>query len=264
MTTVVLQSYRMENVPGWVRRCLDSVRAWAERHGHAYRFLGDELLGMVPANLRAQAGHRPAVVADVGRLRWARSVLAEAGVDRVVWLDADVLVWDAATLRVPEAVPFAFGREVWVQEGRNGRGLTVHRSVHNAAMVFARDNPALDFLLWTAENILRRLKEPGQGPPQIVGPKLLTALHSLAGFPLWDQVGMLSPLVLADMARGGGPALERFRTESPPLAAANLCASLPSAAHAAVVENVSGELGALLAPGDRDGGRSVPRHRGEA
>ena len=45
-------------------------------------------------------------------------------------------------------------------------------------------------------------------PPQLIGPKLLTALHNVVGFPLSDAVGMASPLVLRDLAAGGGPALD--------------------------------------------------------
>ena len=64
-------------------------------------------------------------------------------------------------------------------------------------------------------------------PNQIVGTKFLTALHNIVAFPLINSVGMLSPVVLRDIALGGGDAVDRLIEESPdPLAAVNLCMSL--------------------------------------
>ena len=60
----------------------------------------------------------------------------------------------------------------------------------------------------------------------MVGPKLLSAFGNAVGFERIASVGALSPEVLADLAAGGGEALERLRGVSPPLAGANLCASL--------------------------------------
>lgn len=226
MRTAVLQSFRTHDVPAWVTHCMATVRAWAERRGYAYRFMDDALFALVPDWFRDKAGHRPQVISDLGRLLWAKEVLERGEADRVLWLDADTLIVDAGGLTLPDDASFAFGREVWVQEGKGGTGLKVYRSVHNAASLFARGNPFLDFYIWTAQSILRRLDPAGGVPPQVVGPKLLTALHNMAGFPLLERFGALSPLVLRDLAEGGGPALERFRRESPGIGAVNVCLSL--------------------------------------
>ena len=62
--------------------------------------------------------------------------------------------------------------------------------------------------------------------PQLVGPKLLTALHNLAPFDVIDTAGVFSPAVIGDLLAGSGPALAQFLRDSPaPVAAANLCAS---------------------------------------
>ncbi len=184
---------------------------------------------MAPDWAWAKAGGRAQMVADLARLTWMRKIVAEGGT--AVWLDADTFVF--APLSLPEA-DFACGREVWIQPGKTGRpvrpgkptgGLSVRRGPHNAAMIARPGNRVLDFLSLCADSVLRGV-EAGMGPPQLTGPKLLAALDPLADFPAWDACGALSPLVLADLAAGGGPALDRFRAESPPLAAANLCASL--------------------------------------
>ena len=107
-----------------------------------------------------------------------------------------------AALALPDG--YLFGRELWVQPDPRGR-LQVRGNVHNALAAFAPDNPFLAFYIDAAERILRR----HQGPPvpQIIGPKLLTALDNMLGLPGSWAVGMASPRVVADLAAGGGPAL---------------------------------------------------------
>lgn len=224
MDTLVIQSRRPDAGPAWLEPCLASVQAWAESHGYAYRLLGDELLDLVPGWARAKAGAQTPVAADWARLEAARGALA-GGWRRVVWLDADVLVFDAAALSVDVEDSFAFGAEVWVQRDRRGR-LAARRNVHNALCVFRAGNPVLDFYADACRRVLARYREDGM-PPQLLGPKLLTGLDRLTGLPQIAAVGMASPLVQADLARGGGPALDLLAAKSRGrLAALNLCASL--------------------------------------
>jgi hypothetical protein len=63
--------------------------------------------------------------------------------------------------------------------------------------------------------------------PQFIGPKLLTALHNIARFPVMETAGMLSPAVMRDLIAGDGPALQLFRHKSRTApAGANLSTSL--------------------------------------
>lgn len=225
MQTLVIQSRRPGAGPPWLEPCLASVRGWAEARGYAYRLLGDELLDLVPAWARAKAGAQTQVAADWARLEAARGALAD-GWRRVVWLDADVLVFDAAALSVDIEDSFAFGAEVWVQRDRRGR-LAARRNVHNALCVFHAGNPVLDFYADACRRVLARYRGEGGMPPQLLGPKLLTGLDRLVGLPQIAAVGMASPLVQADLARGGGPALDLLTAKSRGRPAAlNLCASL--------------------------------------
>ncbi|MBL6929578.1 MAG: hypothetical protein ISR44_10435 [Rhodospirillales bacterium] len=223
MKTVVYQSYRTTDVPAWIETCLTSVRQWAGAQGFEYRFFGDEFLQFVPSWYREKADGRIPIVTDLARLLTARGFLEE-GFERTIWLDADVLVFDPDHFGISVTNEFAFGEEVWVQPSASG-GLRAYRNVHNAICVFARDNAMLDFYIHACKSILRRLE--GGAPPQIVGPKLLSALHNMIGFELIGEVGMLSPLSLRDVANGGGPALDMLREkQSAPLCALNLCSSL--------------------------------------
>lgn len=227
MKTVVYQSYRSGRhdpaTPRWLARCLAEAEAWAERQGFAYRFYGDEILDKAPDWFRDKAAGRTAIVTDLGRLELARDLLA-ADFERCIWLDADVYVARPEALSLAGDDEFLLGREVWVQSDRKGGGLQVRRNVHNAVMMFRRGNPFLTFYRDACLRIMARVE--GGVPPQIIGPKLLTALHNIIGFPTIDGVAMASPLVLRDLAAGGGPARDLLHVETEaPIAAYNLCHS---------------------------------------
>ena len=59
-----------------------------------------------------------------------------------------------------------------------------------------------------ARKLLGGMEENKAMVNQIVGPKLLSALHNMIGYPLIENVGMLSPLVLQDIDKLGGVALD--------------------------------------------------------
>lgn len=219
--TLVVQSHRLPLPYPWIGRCLDSVRNWCAANRFEYRFLGDELFGGMPAELMRKTRGQKVIATDLARLLLLQEALRE-GYRNVVWLDADFLVFDPASLILPDT-DCAVGREVWVQPDRQGR-LKVYRKVHNAFLMFRQGNSLLDFYADTA----RRLLSLNQGAmsPQFLGPKLLTALHNVAMLPVLESAGMLSPPVSRDLIRGGGDALELFVGHSlAPLAAANLCIS---------------------------------------
>ena len=220
---IVYQCFRDKDVPPWVAACLGSVRAWSEANGWDYRLFHDEALDLVPHWFRRKAAGRLPVVADLARLLLARDLLA-AGHRRVVWVDADVLLFDGAAVAWDDASPAAFGREIWVQPGRGGR-LKVHRNVHNAICTFAAGGTLLPFYIDACLDLMARFEGPMV--PQLLGPKLLTALHNVVGLRLIDGVAMASPLVARDLAAGGGPALDRLRRETPGRGGGlNLCLSL--------------------------------------
>ena len=221
--TLVIQSYRTENVPAWINSCLGSVEAWASLCGLDYRFFGNEIFQRVPAWYRERAKGCLPVLTDLGRLILVREALG-SGVGTVIWVDADILIFDPEKLRVDIDAEYAFSRELWVQPG--ARGLKVYRNVHNAFCMFRQGNPFLDFYIHACLSVMRRVDS--NVPNQIVGTKLLTAMHNIIGFPLVEQVGMASPLVLQDLSAGaGGPALTRLVAKSPvTLRAVNLCGSL--------------------------------------
>jgi hypothetical protein len=219
--TLVVQSHRSPLPYAWIESCLHSVRDWCVLNDYEYRFVGDELFEAVPVALLEKTRKQRVIATDLARLLMLQSSLEE-GYDRVVWLDADTLIFEPAEFILPEQ-PAAVGREVWVQHDRNGR-LKVYKKVHNAFLMFRRGNNLLGFYSETAARLLA--DNQGAMPPQFIGPKLLTALHNVAILPVLESAGMLSPVVVRDLLQGGGPALDLFTEHSvKSIAAANLCIS---------------------------------------
>lgn len=225
MKTVVHQSYRTENVPGWIGKCLESAQNWAAAKGFDYHFMGDEFFDLLPAEFRARTEGRLPIQSDLARLITARNLLAK-GYQRTIWIDADVLIFDSDNFDIAVVEGFSFCREIWVQPDAKGT-IKAFRNVHNALAVFVTGNSFLEFYIDACQRIITRFDTDKRLVNQIVGPKLLSSLHNTMGYPVIDSVGMLSPLVLRDIDSGGGPALDLLVNEMPTsIRAANLCSSL--------------------------------------
>ena len=178
----------------------------------------------VPDALLEKTKTQRVIATDLARLKILQANLAKE-YDTVVWCDADFLIFAAHNFVLPDD-SYAIGREVWVQtDDKDQQKLCAHIKVHNAFMMYRQGNPFLDFYTEIAERLLTQIEGPM--PPQFIGPKLLTAIHNVAQCPVLETAGMLSSLVIKDIANENGPALELFQKKSPlPIAAANLCSSL--------------------------------------
>lgn len=239
--TLVLQSYRAGPWPEVIGTCIDSARDWAGRRGYRYEFVGDEIIDLLPPLYRERCFGRWPVMTDLARLLLMRLRL-NAGAERAIWIDADVLVFAPDRLVLDPRHDHTVGREIWVSRDTAGRW-RVRRHVHNAVLYFKAGAPALDFLIYATRSVVERLERPAS--PQIAGPKLLSTLHNLVAFPVLETAGMLSPGVLADLIAGDGPALRRqVQAQRAPMAAVNLCHSLLGT----MVDGVSVDA-ALLAKG---------------
>lgn len=203
MKTLVFQSAAPDQQSGWIKACLESVQAWAQSVGHDYVLLGDEMFDGLPRGVTEKFAGQPVVRSDIARLLKTQNLL-ESGFDRVIWADADFLIFTPDAFVVPFDVSFAFGREVWVQAGAAG-GLRASMRVHNAFYVFAKVNPFLDYYIHAALRLLERAEAPVV--PQFIGPKFLATQHNLVGFDEIDAAAMFSPLVMRDILDSGGPAL---------------------------------------------------------
>ncbi len=223
MSTVVLQSHRSPLPREWLGHCIDSVKMWCAENCYEYQFIGDELFEDVPQSIMDKTHGQLTIASDLARLLRLRELLKHHR--RVVWCDADFLIFNPKKFVLPRS-KFALGREVWIQhkDGRENK-LVSHTKVHNAFLMFERDNVFLDFYIDAATRLVDL--NTGTMSPQYIGPKFLTGIHNVAQCPVLETAGMLSPLVVNAVEKGSGPALELFRRRSPqPIAAANLCDSL--------------------------------------
>ena len=225
MKTVVLQSYRTEGVPAWIVRCIESVRDWAARQGYAHQFIGDSLFERVPGHLRARTDIPRLALTDLARLGLLREQLA-SGYDRVVWMDADILVFQPEAFRLPACDGALLCHEVWTELDAAGR-LVAQNKLNNAMMLFERGHPLLDFLAYTGRRMLE-LTRPEHLHPVMLGPRLLTGLAQQLPIDANTQIANLSPVLLRALARGDAPQLlaEFMRMHGFPVHAAHLCGSL--------------------------------------
>ena len=223
--TLVYQSYRAEPWPQWMKRCLNSVQYWANNKGYDYRLIGDEFFTLNPGWFNQKVGPRLPILSDLARLLYAQDALNQY--DRVIWLDADTFIFSPETLTFPDE-SYLFGRERWIQQDvRKSKRLKVYRSVCNALCLFTKGNPFLPFYIHAIQQIIQQI-DPLKIAPQLVGPKLLSALNHAFPLPTTLLVGSASPLLLHDLANGTDIILNRFEAalDQQLCAALNLCGSL--------------------------------------
>jgi hypothetical protein len=220
--TLVLQSYRQHDVPEWIRLCLDSIEAWTKSCRFDYEFLDDRFFDYAPGWFREKCGVEHFYpVTDIARLHALRERLRR-GYDRVIWFDADVLIFTPSALQINPGWGYAFCHEVMLSVGPE-RIVPSAPSLNNAVMVFEKGNPMLDFYLFAAEQIVRHL-DIARFSRTMIGPEFLRGLERAMPINFVVNVGQFTPPLLAAFASGdpGLPAIYR-RAFGYPIAAANLC-----------------------------------------
>lgn len=194
--TLVVQSFRRTDVPGWIQRCLDSVRQWTRLRGFDYAFYGDEFYDLCGPDYLARVGGNPRSITNLARLEVSRIKLAE-GYDEVIWFDADVFVFDPVRLAVRTDSGYAFSHEAWVTKGTDGRARLAYSSLHNAAFIFTRRQTDLDLLIRIIRHIVMTRTI---GSNYQVGVRLISGLAYSLDIPVITCVGMFSPDVIDAIA----------------------------------------------------------------
>jgi hypothetical protein len=222
MKTLIIQSFRRRDIPGWIARCLASVGAWARTRNYDYRLTDDTAFALCGEDYLAKVGDNKRSITNLCRLELIRAAHAE-GYDRAVWVDADVLVFAPDRLDWPHTRRICFARETWVAPVKNGLGWTVNQTLNNCLVLCPRGDPDLDFIIHATRHRARHL--PVRHNFQ-VGVELIRGLHQFMQFPLVTNVGMLSNFVLMALAQKRTDVLGLQATyHRAPIHAANICAS---------------------------------------
>lgn len=218
--TVVFQSFRNVDVPAWLNRCLQTVQFWSRAKGYEYLFVDDRFFDCVPDWYREKVLGQKQLMSDLARLILARELL-DKGYERVIWIDADVAVFDPDRFDLP--LTSAFCREIWVT--RIASLFTYYRrKVNNAVAVFTRDNGFLDEYIEDCQRIVRQKR--GTLSPGEVGTVYLTKRYRQNHYPLIRSVGLFSPILLQGIAAGNERLIACYlRRMGSPIYAANLTLS---------------------------------------
>jgi hypothetical protein len=229
MRTIVLQSFRTEDVPDWLTACMDSVLAWAMGNGSEYRRRDDVFFDLAPDWVRARCGENIYPVTDICRLLWMREQL-HADYDRVVWADADLLVFAPGRLNLATKGGHGFAHELFLGTQPSGEYVRTE-GLNNSLMVF--EHAGLAVLERYLEACLDALRAAAPGP---IPREALLPLN----VPHWPDrralgkvygVGLFGLSLMTEIAAGGGALTREYARRVPrPLAAANLSHFLRNAA----------------------------------
>jgi hypothetical protein len=199
--TIVIQTFRNHTIPAWIQRCLDSVQKWAELHGHDYSLAGDEFYDLCGPEYLARGRKNPQAITNLARLVATRQRL-DAGYQRVIWMDADMFVFDPAKLVFDFPAErlttgYAFGREVWLDRNLAGMLYVKPPVAHNSTTFFTQGAVDLDMLITLIRHIdaTRQIVSNHQ-----VGVRLIGGLQYSLMFPTFSHVGMFSPVLLRALA----------------------------------------------------------------
>ena len=199
---------------------MESVRHWTVLRDYEYRFFDDAIFELLPPWYRDAVKGRMLPMSDLARLITARALLETN--DRVIWVDADVLVFDPDALHIEGSAGFAVCPEVWVRK-QWGAPLSEHR-FNNAVLMFERGNPFLEFYIHATQERVRQ--DAAALSDWVGGPEFLTPLNQILPLPRIEGVGLFSPLVMHGIANNDPRWVEQFAIDfGCRVYAANLCAS---------------------------------------
>ncbi|PKO34524.1 MAG: hypothetical protein CVU34_07155 [Betaproteobacteria bacterium HGW-Betaproteobacteria-7] len=227
MKTVVLQTFRDYNVPEWITLTMKSVREWSASRNYDYVFIGDEFFDYAPPWVHDKCGAQRLPITDFARLHYLKDYLSR-GYERVVWVDADVLVFRPELFDINVPSGYAFSREILMLKNQDGKLHIGLPGINNAVMLFEQGNPMLDFYLLAAESILRQVA-PGRLKHTAIGTEFLSKLARTMPLARLNCVGLFTPLLMADIAEGGRTLWPIYQKAFKyPMSAANLCGSMTS------------------------------------
>jgi len=203
---------------------MQTVQAWSGNSRYEYEFIDDALFDHVPQHIRDCPISSLLPFTDIARLGVLRERLAST-YERAIWFDADIVIFRPDRLRIPDGCGAMLSHEIWTSIDNNGH-LSHRRGINNAALVFKRDHPLLDFLHHASIELFEH-RYPARLRSTTLGPDFLTPLGHIVPLRLLTQVACLSPLLMHALFSGENPAVLHAHAEQYgyEFHAANLCRS---------------------------------------
>jgi hypothetical protein len=199
-----------------------TVQAWADGKGYEYRVLGDELFRGIP-EIVAQKSASKLPLTDIGRLLWIRRFLAERQHDCVIWIDSDVLVFDAANFKIDVSKSELVCREISVLT-KDG-GTVVERSYNPTVLSFRNGSTLLPRWIAACEGVTQRLPKL---PNEAFGRPLLEALSKVQELRCIESVAHNTLDITSDIIKSQRQNIRRLvQKAKEPFGAANLSGHFP-------------------------------------
>lgn len=242
--TIVLQAWDEPPVPEWIERCLASVRYWSSLQKFPYKFVPRGQLERPPQWFRQRCGSRRGPVVDLAPLLLMQD-LFDQGYGKVIWIDADVLVFDAPRLRIDGAQGMLALYQVTPGHSPGGGAVA---AVNGSVLAAEKNHPVFNFYRHALEESVRNLHGDDMAQ-DLAGSALLTRIARIVPIECLTTVGRLAPAMLADLARHDDRlASDYILRHGFPLAAATLGHSR----HAEIAPSRQAEFDALqLAAAER-------------
>lgn len=226
MKTIVYQSYRGNETPAWLEKCMQTVKDWAEAQGFDYQ-REDDFFQYVPDWYIAKSQGKINLIADLARLELARKYL-NLGYERTVWLDADVVIFDSDRFNIDTVEDYLLCRETWLDTKDSidlGKGaLSCQQKVTNSILVFKQGNSFLNFYRDACISLMKN--QTGRLSRLTVSTTFLSKLFEIMDLPLFPHLGLFSPILMHGLAEDKSEITQLYaKSLEFPIYAANLCLS---------------------------------------
>lgn len=206
---------------------MNSVARWASANGWDYECMDDSFFDLVSPEILEKCVNNIYALTDICRLVLLTQKL-EASYDRVVWADADFLIFSPDRLKLVGDRDHGFAREIFLQVNEDGSVTPIH-GLNNALMYFTLGSPMLQHYLGAALAVIDAA-QPGEIERTALGPHLLRSIAQSQSVNLIDGVGLLTMSIMREIELGKSPMFQFLeRLSGHPLGAANLCHFLRNA-----------------------------------
>jgi hypothetical protein len=244
MKTIIIQSYRTENVPRWITDCMKTVKDWADSQGYHYFFLDDAFFDFVPSWIRTKHPNALYPKVDIARLYMIKDCIQEY--DTVMWFDADIFIFNPEGVNILKhlAAPYAFSLERTISDPNNN--LYSEFSLNNSFMYFRKEGLGmLDSYIEQSEERLRNV-DTGKTQNCEIGPNLLRVMAEQQPLNAITFNGVINSYILIGFTKKESRLKEYSKMFGYEQFMANMCHNMLSVDNRTVKEVIESAIGRTM------------------